>query len=204
MGNLIFSAIDNFKQEVRSAFKDKTVILLLQFAFYAIGIILGFVIKPGELIRSEFECNVHNYYCMVLNRDSSVFDLFFNRLISNLGYLILFYIIGCTLLTYSASFVIISYRGFILSFSINVFASTFGVTGVLLGGFLILPQNVITTVVLIVFSATLFTKCKNRKLKDYFRSNAINAFIFYLITFIGVIIELLLICLLFRPLNFYF
>ena len=119
MGNLIFSAIDGFKQEVRSAFKDKTVILLLQFAFYAIGIILGFVIKPGELIRSEFECNVQNYYYMVLNRDSSVFDLFFNRLISNLGYIFLFLILGCSLLTFSATFAVVMYRGFILSFSIK-------------------------------------------------------------------------------------
>jgi len=204
MSSFFVSYINGFKGTIKGVFQKKLFTIIFQLICYGVGIILGLVFKPTEFIYDYFLGNAENYYCAVMYADSSVFSLFFDRIVINLGYFAVFFCFGLSPWLSIFSSEIIVYRGYILSVSLSVFSATFGLTGAVVGCFVLLLQNLVVTFTLIVCSSSSLYLVKQCKGKSFFKAYGFTVAVLYFVSLIGAIIELFVAVLLLRPMNFYF
>ncbi|MBQ9709088.1 MAG: hypothetical protein IJV67_00510 [Clostridia bacterium] len=205
MGNYFFGSVKCLKDDLEMQAKRNSVLLVVQFCALAIGIILGIIFKPTSFIYDYYSVNAENYYCIAMGQDSSAFSVLLNRVFVNLGYFIICFVLSLSVWLYPCAVLITVYRGFVLSLTLTVFSLHFGISGVLIGVFIVLPQNVITTIALMLFSTVSCFKLKKGKLDiNALKKNGKYVAVFYVISFVGALIEFLVLFLLLRPMSFYF
>jgi stage II sporulation protein M len=203
MGNLSFVFVE-IKNELKKILEDKFIILAILLIAMAIGIAFGIFYKPTEFIFGDYIVNVENYYNVVLSFDSPAASILVSRIGANLGYFALTLVLSMSIVLLPFTVVVIALRGFVLGFSSAVFVSHFGFTGVMIVLFLIIPQNLITTLALSVFYiASLYCK-RYHAIKNAWVKRILYLFVFLLISLAGAILEVFVLIVLFRPLIFYF
>ncbi len=201
MSNFIFSTANTVKNDVRDAIDKKTLFFAIQILAFTVGLALAFVFKPTVFISEYLTENAENYYCAVMYADTGIFSIFFNRVVVNFGYFIIITGIGFVSFLFPLSTLIIAYRGYILGLTVCIFYSTFGLTGILIAVFMIMPQNIITTLAMILLSGMALYLKKNR---PFFKAYLLYALLIYTVSLIGALIEIIILGLLLRPMNFYF
>ena len=204
MGNFSFVKKEYLKNTVKEAFDKKTVLFVLHALALAAGLVLGAVTEPTKFIFRYYSENADNYYAVIMYRDSSVFAIFLTRMISDLGFFALGYLLGLSAVLFPVGLTVTAYRGYILSFTVALFGVRYGFTGVMISVFLILPQNLITTIALTVCSVVSAVLKKKRKGKEFYIEYGVFCALGYALSLVGALIELLILGLLLRPLNFYF
>lgn len=198
-----FSFLNEFKISLKRTIDEKTFLLIIYFLSFALGIVLGMLAKPTDFILDYYSLSVENYYCVTLNPEASVWDIFFKRITTNLGYFIVFFPLGLSIFAMSFSIALIVFRGYVLSLSFIVFHSVCGFHGILISIFLILPQHVVTTFTLI-FSVTMPLCNGKKKDKNTLKKHLLNVLLLFVLSIFGDLIELVLLAFLFRPISFYF
>ena len=204
MGNFSFVKTEYLKNTVKEAFDKKTVLFILHALALAVGLILGAVTEPTKFIFRYYSENADNYYAVIMFRDSSAFTIFLTRILSNFGFFVLGYLIGFSVALFPVSMIVTAYRGYILSFTVALFGARYGFTGVMISVFLISPQNLITSVALTVCSVVSVLLKKKCKGKEFIINHGVFCGLGYVLSLVGAIIEILILGLLLRPLNFYF
>ena len=199
MGNFLSRKISEFLCVLKNTVNKRFILLTLFVGCYAVGLILGFVLQPTEFMYNYYCDNAQNYYSIVMFADSSAFSIFFNRIISNFGYYLIFFCLALVPALIPINIFIVIYRGFVAGYTIIIFNGLFGLTGVLISCFIILLQNLITTITLIIYSITPF-----KKMKLNVSSILIYGLILYFLSLLGAVFEVVILCLLLRPINFYF
>lgn len=202
MSNFLFSSIKDFKSEIKKIFEQKLFFVVACALAFAVGIVLGAVLDPTEFILRYYTKNAENYYSIVMYSSSSCFNIFLERILVNSGYFLIFFALGLVPFLFPLKILIISYRGYVLSLTFAVFSAHFGMTGILLACFLILPQNLLTTVTLSLCSA--LNQKRKVKGKGAMAEFLLFTFLLYLISIAGAVIEVIILGLLLRPMNFYF
>ncbi len=204
MSNFLFAPLAGFKDEIKKIFDKKLLFVVLQAAALVVGVILGIAIEPTRFIRDYYKTNAENYYALIMFSNSSGFSLLLERITVNLGYFAVFFALGMSVFLFPVSMLITAYRGFVLSLTIGIFGAEFGMTGVLIACFVLVPQNLIVTVCLALLPV-IPIGCKSAGgIKCFVRRYAVCAAILYLVSLAGALVEALILCLLLRPMNFYF
>jgi len=203
MGKFFYSSINDFKNSIKKTVDEKIVIILIYFLSFAVGVILGMLTKPTEFILNYYSVSVENYYCTTLNPDASVWDIFFKRIFTNIGYFVVFFPLGLSIFLMPFSVALIVFRGYVLSLSFSVFYTVCGLHGILISIFLILPQHLLTTLALI-FAVTIPLCKEKHKGKGGIKKQITNTIILFVLSVFGFLLELILLAFLFRPLSFYF
>jgi len=204
MGNFISEKVRGVKDILKDTLDKRFIFIIIHLAAFALGIIIGITTEPTVFIFNYYSDNAKNYYRIVMYAESSCFNILLERIISNLGYFLVFAALGILPALLPLCALITAYRGFILTLTIKIFAAQFGLTGILLCCFLILPQNLITTIALIVCSVTFPSIKKRCDGKKAFVNYLLLCAAAYAVSIAGAIIETLILCLLLRPMNFYF
>ncbi len=201
---VIFNLEAIFKR-YKSIIENKKWYTISLIAVYVLGIVLG-VIFFSEHEKVLFADNVLDFLVLALCKSSSPISLFWSRIINALALFTLFALTSLTIYLSPLHYFIIIYRGYVLGAAGIVFITNFKITGLVLFVFCVFLQNLITTLSLILYSTIAyklsdnFDKCKNFNYKAY----VFASFVFFLISVIGALIELILLLLILRPLNFYF
>lgn len=174
-------------------------------ASFVAGVVAGLILACAEE-KALFAGNAVDFLIMSLGKDYSVFKLFFVRILTDIGFFLLFFVFGLTVWLYPLHFILIVYRGYVLGAAAIVFFSCFKITGAVLFIFAVFVQNVVTTLGLILFSIHGFHICCSSKEcgKFDFRNYAVALGIGFTVSLLGALIELIMLGLVLRPLNFYF
>lgn len=203
MSNFLSVKFSKIIKDLKSVVEKEFLLLILQIVCVLIGVALGIALKPNEFISKYYLRNAQSYYCAVMCSGSSLASLFFERIVVNLGYFIVFYFLGLTKWLIPIALSLLTYRGYVLCVSISVFSVSFGLTGVAIGCFVILVQNAITTLTLAMCFASSFfyRKFFNR---CFIKKYSIITVVLFTLSLSGAIIELLVALIILRPMNFYF
>ncbi|MBP5307612.1 MAG: stage II sporulation protein M [Clostridia bacterium] len=194
----------DLKELLKETFDKRLVFILLALFVLAVGIIVGAVTDPTPFIYDYYAGNAQNYHYATMYAESSPINILIERTAVNLGYFAVIFALSLIPALFPISLIIMAYRGFILSLTVRIFLSQFGMTGMLTACFLILPQNVITSVSLIVCAVATPLIKKRCVGKKYITNCLLFCALFYAISLSGAIFETLVLSLLIRPLNFYF
>ena len=202
--NFFSLKISGLKSLIKETADKRLVFVLLQFGALALGIILGATAEPTPFIYGYYSENAKNYYRAVMYAENSCFGILLERIITNFGYFAVYFALGLVGALFPISAVITAYRGFILAFTVRIFALHFGITGVLIACFLILPQNIVTTAGLIFCSVTAPVIKKRCGAKKFFAAYLTVCIVAYAVSLIGALAEALVLGILLRPMNFFF
>ncbi len=189
--------IDKLKQ-------NKILVILLSGCFLA-GMIFG-VILPNFNEKDFFRQNAFNIVCQSLTSGGKVSALVFNRLFSDIFCLLVIYVLGTTLVFLPVNFFLVIYRGYIQGAVMSGLLSCFGITGIILYLFIVFLQSVISTFALILMTICAYDlhkkKCKRKiKVFDYLTCEVIICF---LIVVLSLVLQVLLLLLFLKPMNYTF
>lgn len=183
--------------------KRNKVLVIILFSAYFLGIILGLILpRQGE--KNYFLKTVVNLFSSALLENGNTASIFFSRLFTDLFALILFYILSVSKFLVFANGFILFYRGYVLgAVSVGLF-STFGVTGLALFICVVLSQNLISSAVLIVFTAFCFdVKNKHSCNKVKYDDRLIYLVFSFVLILLSVLLQIIILFLFIRPMNYF-
>lgn len=200
-----FYILEGVYKRYKSIVESKKWQAITLIVVYIIGIILGLIFF-SEREKVLFCDNTIDFLVYALCKSSSPISLFFTRVLNSLWVFVFFSLTALTVYLCPLHYVIVAYRGYVLGAASIIFITNFKITGIVLFIFCVFLQNLITTLSLILYStiscklAKSFLSCKKFNYKSY----ASTCLIFYGISIIGALFELIMLVFIFRPLNFYF
>lgn len=186
-----------------SDLKRNKLFIIILFSAYLLGIIVGVILpKTGE--KNYFLKTVVNLFSSALLKNGNTASIFLSRLFTDLFTLILFYILSISKFLVFANGFVLFYRGYVLgAVSVALFA-TFGVTGLALFISVVLSQNLISSAVLIVFTAFCFDVKNNDFCKKLKRDERLIYLIFaFLLILLSVLLQIIVLFLFLRPINYF-
>lgn len=186
-----------------SDLKRNKLLIIILFSAYLLGIIVGVILpKSGE--KNYFLKTVVNLFSSALLKNGNTASIFLSRLFTDLFTLILFYILSISKFLVFANGLVLFYRGYVLgAVSVALFA-TFGVTGLALFISVVLSQNLISSAVLIVFTAFCFDVKNNDFCKKIKRDERLIYLIFaFILILLSVLLQIIVLFLFLRPINYF-
>ncbi len=125
--------------------KDNLYTFLGLFLFYIIGIILGsFAVNDLDLQQKDDMTKYLNGFLKLLNSNEvNSMSLFKMSFIDSFKIILVFWILGFTVIGIPVYFIIIGMRGFTTGFSSGVIMGVLGVKGILISTICFLPKEII-------------------------------------------------------------
>jgi stage II sporulation protein M len=142
------------KNYISSVIRRDMPYYLISGAFLLIGVIVGSIsVKVLDFSqKKELVVYMNKFFQLVTKEDVSNLSVFFQAIKNNFQTVFFIWILSITVIGVPVTLFIISFRGFIIGFTIAFFVEGFGVKGLLLTLITILPQNLILIPCLIVLS----------------------------------------------------
>jgi len=180
--------------------KKKSVFIFLITSFF-LGFVLGLFFKRNT---ASFGYIVTKYYNVTFGLYSNPFKLLLIRIIINLFYFVLIYFLTYKKLFLIFAIFLLGYRGFVLGRIFNSFISILGFEGLIFYLFIILIQNLLTTLAIIVTITELIYK-REGSCKELFSQELIkNVIKGYLLSLLAPLYEFVVLVCIIRPLNIFF
>ncbi len=186
------------------AFRENRALFLIMYLCFAGGMIFGLFFSEFMRVHLFVPNQSLDYIIIVFNPGVSLASLIVRRLIHNLLFFFLLTLFSLTVYFFPLKVLFILYRGYILGAAMTAIVLSYGALGVVNCIILVVPQTFILISCLIMFSGyglrcTLtFRRYRSfMGIGDLFRAAAV----FYLLSLIGAVYELLVIFLVIRPFN---
>lgn len=191
------------KRFIKSFFANQIFCIFFIIAYF-LGFVLGIIFGRNLNEYSDLFVIVNNYHTMIIGLYSNPIKLTFTRILNNVFYFLLLWVLCVSV--YLSAFVAVTffYRGLVLGNVFFLFFNTYAVHGIIIYIFIVFAQNLIVTFALlsiscIVYDMRMKNKCKYISSK-YFKFFGVG----FLISLFGALYELILLVAFFRPLNIYF
>lgn len=183
---------------------QKINIVLITLA-YIIGIVLGLTV-PTFNEKLMFGSNTVKLFLSSFSAGGRVSSVVFNRVFTDIFCYAIFVIASLAFPLIVVDYFVTLYRGYIVGAIGLMLISNFGLSGLVLFIVVIFLQNIISTIALILMSCI---SIYNYRIKKQYKSNNPNylketAIISAAIIVLGIIIEVLLLLLFIRPMNYCF
>ena len=179
---------------------EKKIYFIVILSVYVLGVILGLFLKT-KLERLFFGQNVVDFYFNALTKQGTPFTIFLSEILQNVVVFILLYLLSFIKLQFVFGCVAVFYRGYVLGVVVLKFILSFGISGLYLFLFATLINSIICVLAISLYSVLALKS----KLKCYAKNQTL---IFlaacFAISAIGALIELFVIVLLIRPINYNF
>lgn len=183
--------------------KRNKLLIIILFSAYTLGIILGVILpKVGE--KNYFLKTVVNLFSSALQKKGNTASIFLSRIFTDLFTLILFYILSISKFLIVANGFILFYRGYVLGAVSVALFSIFGVMGLALFISVVLTQNLISSAVLVVFSAFCFDAKNNRFCNKIKGDERLIYLVFaFVLILLSVLLQIIILFLFLRPINYF-
>lgn len=137
--------ISNVCKSIKVYINDNKYTFLGLFLFYIIGIVLGsFAVNDLDFQQKDDMTKYLNGFLKILNSDEvTKMSLFKISLLDNFKTIIVFWILGFTVIGIPVYYVIIGMRGFTTGFSSGVIMGVLGTKGILISSICFLPKEII-------------------------------------------------------------
>ncbi len=169
---------------------------------YVLAIIVG-IIFSSEIEKFFLTNNIIEFYRNVLTKEGNLAGLVFSRLFSDIMLFALFFALSFISFLLPINYIIIFYRGYILGVTAGLFLSVLSVSGVMLYIFAVLIPNIISTVCLTFFTVECYY-LRKKNCKNHINKCLNYLLLSFLVSLIGLIIEIVFIIFFLRPINFNF
>lgn len=140
---LKYSLIEGFKNN------KKTCFLLIIVAF--IGILTG-VFTAINFCNGATLINFNDFsLCRYLNGELGTLELFFSRFLSYTVVILIVSITSFSVFLTPINFILIAYRGYLLSLNVSIMVILYGIGGIMTGLLIILPCQLLSLIVIGIF-----------------------------------------------------
>lgn len=169
---------------------------------YVFGIALGLFFK-NECYNPGIYNAVSNYYIIIFDSYTSVFSIFFKRIVTCFGVFAIVFLLGLNNIAVYLASIVFFYKGLILGSVAGVFFCNFGISGLIVYIFLVVIQNLVITAgmmlaaILNAYISDLSFKCKTKSLLE-------NFILCFAVCVAGALYELLFLTFVLRPLTLWF
>lgn len=174
------------------------------FAALLLGIIFGVISYVKEFEYGVLYEGAFNYYYNIFGCAVNPFTVLLKRILTVIGSILLFFLLGLTIYAYPFEFIIIFYRGLIIGSMTCIFYSIYSLYGVALFIIVTIPQNVVNTFGLVTCGILNYdyhanSQCRKLNVREVF-TNAVMGFV---ICTVGALYEFTVLALIIRPFSFY-
>ena len=193
------NALFSWLSEVRTAIKKHKVKLIVFAITVAVGIVLGIVLPKQTLVKQYYLTYCRTYTGRVFS--SSVFSLFFRRMISSLLLFILIFPLYFTVFYLPFAFLIVFFKGFTFGVVTVILLSSFGVSGFFIWLICALPVALFLFACLCAACAAAGEFCAKKP--DFSRCADMLPCVFFLLlcAVCCAILECVLVAIVFRPVS---
>lgn len=182
-------------------------LLFLSFCvIFCFGIIVGIALERESGVNLVFYNHCRKYYLNIFDAEYTIFRIFWQRLAGTLIIFVLIFVLSLSVYIVPVQFILFFYKGFLLGIICDIIISQFSVSGALIIIVITIPQNLIMIFCMIVASlngfehAAFYKRLKRIDCLDVFLKEHL---IYFVISLTSVIWEILVVFLIFRPLNFF-
>lgn len=190
--------------EIKNSIAGHRFIFVLAVTSCIAGMICGFATDREAILYINYESNCELYIGAVLGK-CSVFSILFRRVLLYLPAVGFSFLSGQIVFCFPLHLFIIFYKGFILGATCVIIFTQYSLAGVLIGVVAVVPFGLIACLIFAIFSGMLYENgCENyrcrqiRPTRMYLRLWGVIA----IVILIACILEVLLIVIVVRPLNF--
>ena len=193
--NALFSCLT----EVWAAVKKHKIKAVMFATAIVAGILLGIVLPKQTSVKQYYLTYCRTYTQRVFS--SSVFALFFRRLISSLLLFLLVFPLFFTAFYLPVAFLIVFFKGFTFGVVTSILFFSFGISGFFIWLICALPVTLYVFTAICVLCAAAGEFCKYKP--DFSRCNELLPYVLFLLlcAVLGALLELVLIALIFRPVS---
>lgn len=180
----------NYQREIAKHIEMNQLSYLFIMILFIVGLIFGAVIVVSMHFTQKQDLLFYlNQYFSRIDQQEILnnFDLFKSALFSHLQYLIIFFLLGLSIIGLPIIWVTIFVKGTFIGFSVGFFVYQYGFRGLLFISAAILPQNLIVipvylfaSTIAMIFSGQLLKKLSGRRLIRF----TVEPVIQYLIVFV--------------------
>ncbi|MEG1806180.1 MAG: hypothetical protein RR327_07305 [Clostridia bacterium] len=166
---------------------------------FAAGIILGIFVRSDGFI--EIVNFLSRDYFLIVFGQKPMSTIIISRCVNNFGMIIIMSLCFLTPYLIPLNYLFLAYRGFILGSVICSLVASFGVAGVLLVIFLIVPIQFISNFIFIIAGVNGVITIKKRQGTSMWLF-VLTVFLIYLLSIISALLETTIVIIIIRPLNF--
>lgn len=165
-------AIQKIEKCIKNHIKENKCTYLSLFLFYIVGVLLGAAaINDLDFQQKNEMTEYFNGFLKLLNSNEvNKISLFKISLLDNLKIIILFWLLGFTVIGIPIYYIIIGMRGFITGFSSGIIMGVLGTKGILISTICFLPKEIIIIPCLIALGVN-GIKLSKGILKNWFKKS---------------------------------
>lgn len=166
---------------------------------FSSGIILGIFVRSEDFLDVIGFLST-DYFLVIFGKDS-ISSIFVSRCLNNLTMIVILSICFFTKYLIPLNYLFLCYRGFVFGSVIFYVGMSFGVAGVLLVIFLIIPIQFISNFIFIIASVNAITYAKKRYC-DSIWIFVLSVATVFLLSVLSAVLESAIVVIIIRPLNF--
>lgn len=157
------SAISNLKYSFFDAIKESKKTCFLMFLLALVGILTG-VFTAINYCNGATLANFSNFSLnKFLLGELATLELFFNRLLSYTAVVVIVSLTTFSVYLSPISFFLVAYRGYLLSLNVSIMVILYGIGGILAGIFVVLPCQLLSLIIISLYSCFVFKRAQNKK-----------------------------------------
>ena len=187
--------VSDIKYGMLSNFKKNKFLYFITFLFAGIGLLTGIFVafKCGITLSTLNDFNLHIY----TSNELALFSYFFTRLASYILFLLLLFICSLTVYLVPVGLILIAYRTYLAGFNCILLLTLFGISGAFTSIIIILPFQLIITLLYIVYYILLLNRAESKRKFGYCNLSFFKIFfsLFLILTILNLIQTMLLIVL---------
>ncbi len=140
--NIVIQKIGNV---IKDHVKNNKYTYLSLFIFYIVGIVLGaFAVNDLNFQQKGEMSNYFNAFLKLLNNSEvNELSLFKISILDNIKIIVLFWILGFTVIGFPVYYIVIGIRGFTTGFSSGVIMGVLGTKGIIISTICFLPKEIL-------------------------------------------------------------
>ena len=190
-------------QEILCLIKRSNIIIAIGLIIVVLGVILGVCVNLSEPFYVVHQTNLINYYNKIFLIETTPFNILISRIFNCVLIFIPVFFLSFNRYTFFLSYIIVFYRSFVLGFALKLFLVEIAINGAVIFLLLVFLQGLILSLSIILFMCLSYNRVTkiNSITINLLLKNLIVSLIF---SFLGALIEFLLIFLVFRPIIIYF
>ncbi|MBU5594279.1 stage II sporulation protein M [Amphibacillus sp. MSJ-3] len=193
----------NYQKEFVKHFETYQLSYFFILILFLMGLIFGAIIvvtmhftQKQDLLfyLNQYFARIDNQFIMANH------ELFKSALLSHLQYLVIFFVLGLSIIGLPVIWVIVFVKGTFIGFSVGFFVNQYGFKGLLFISSAILPQSIITIPVYLlagtlamIFTSQLIKKLSGRRMVRFTLEPLVQYFIIFMILFaicfLGALVE---------------
>lgn len=186
--------------------KRNFILFLSLCVIFCIGIIVGIALERESGVNLVYYNHCRKYYLNIFDAEYTFMKIVWQRFAGALVVFALIFVTSLSVYIFPVQFILFFYKGFLLGIICDIIITQFGVSGTLIIVIITVPQNLWLFFVMAMASlngfehAVFYRRLRRIDCLDIFAKEHL---VYFAMALVAVIWEILIVFLIFRPLNFF-